>query len=132
MTQTRLTRRGFLAGAGLTLGAMNVSGTRVQKDLGVGPRPYGEPSPFEQSVVRFLPKTSTPASSYSKTPLEDLFGIITPSALHYEVHHSGVPAIDPEHHEVMIHGLVERPLVFTMEDLHRLPWVRGSFPRMRW
>lgn len=93
------------------------------KDLGVGPRLYGERSPFEQSVVRFLPKTNTPASSYSRTPLQDLFGIITPSGLHYEVHHSGVPEIDPQHHEVMIHGLVERPLIFTMEDFHRLPSV---------
>jgi sulfane dehydrogenase subunit SoxC len=55
--------------------------------------------------------------------LQDLFGIITPSALHYEVHHSGVPQIDPHQHELLIHGLVERPLIFTMDDLHRLPSV---------
>ena len=61
--------------------------------------------------------------SYSRTPLQDLFGIITPSSLHYEVHHSGVPDIDPRSHEVMIHGLVERPLIFTMEDFHRFPAV---------
>jgi sulfane dehydrogenase subunit SoxC len=120
VTQTRLTRRGFLATAGATLGALHVSGTGFPKDLGTGPRPYGERSRFEQSV-RFLPNTNTPASSYSRTPLQDLFGIITPSGLHYEVHHSGVPEIDPHHHEVMIHGLVERPLIFTMEDFHRLP-----------
>ena len=118
--QKRLSRRTFLATAGATLGAMHVSGTGFPKDLGAGPRAYGERSSFEQSV-RFLPKTDTPASSYSRTPLQDLFGIITPSGLHYEVHHSGVPEIDPQHHEVMIHGLVERPLIFTMEDLHRLP-----------
>ena len=122
MTRNRLTRRAFLATAGATLGAMHVSGADFPKELGAPPRPYGERSPFEQSV-RFLPKTNTPASSYSRTPLQDLFGIITPSDLHYEVHHSGVPEIDPQHHEVMIHGLVERPLIFTMEDLHRLPSV---------
>lgn len=122
MTRHRLTRRAFLATAGATLGAMRVAGADFPKELGAGPRPYGERSPFEQSV-RFLPKTNTPASSYSRTPLQDLFGIITPSALHYEVHHSGVPEIDPRVHEVMIHGLVERPLIFTIEDLHRLPSV---------
>ena len=121
MTRNRLTRRAFLATAGATLGAMGVSGADFPKELGAPPRPYGERSPFEQSVVRFLPNTTTPASSYSRTPLQDLFGIITPSDLHYEVHHSGVPEIDPQHHEVMIHGLVERPLIFTMEDFHRLP-----------
>src|SRR5580700_5781451 len=118
----QLTRRAFLATAGASLGAMQVSATGFPKELGAPPRPYGERSPFEHSI-RFLPKSSTPASSYSRTPLQDLFGIITPSALHYEVHHSGVPEIDPRSHEVMIHGLVERPLIFTMEDLHRLPSV---------
>ena len=121
MKENQLTRRAFLATAGATLGAMRVARTDYPKELGAPPRAYGERSPFEQSVVRFLPKSSTPASSYSRTPLQDLFGIITPSALHYEVHHSGVPEIDPRRHEVMIHGLVERPLIFTMDDLHRLP-----------
>ena len=118
--QNQLTRRTFLAGAGLALGSMQAGVTGFPKELGAPPRALGERSPFEQSA-RFLPKSSTPASSYSRTPLQDLFGIITPSALHYEVHHSGVPEIDPRRHEVMIHGLVERPLIFTMDDLHRLP-----------
>jgi sulfane dehydrogenase subunit SoxC len=65
----------------------------------------------------------TPATASSRTPLQDLVGIITPSALHFERHHSGVPTIDPAKHELMIHGLVERPLVFTMADLRRLPSV---------
>lgn len=122
MKRSELTRRAFLATAGATvstLGAMRVPSIGFPKELGAPPRPYGERSPFEQSV-RFLPKSITPASSYSRTPLQDLFGIITPSALHYEVHHSGVPEIDPRLHEVMIHGLVDRPLIFTMDDLHRL------------
>jgi sulfane dehydrogenase subunit SoxC len=125
MKRRGLTRRAFLATASATvgaLGAMRVPSTGFPLELGAPPRPYGERSPFEQSV-RFLPKSITPASSYSRTPLQDLFGIITPSALHYEVHHSGVPEIDPRLHEVMIHGLVDRPLIFTLDDLHRLPSV---------
>jgi sulfane dehydrogenase subunit SoxC len=55
--------------------------------------------------------------------LADTYGIITPSSLHYERHHSGVPAIDPERHTLTIHGLVERPLVLTMNEIRRLPSV---------
>jgi sulfane dehydrogenase subunit SoxC len=117
-----LTRRTFLATAGATLGAAQLSAISSPAELGASPRPYGERSPFEHSA-RFVPYTNTPASNYSRTPLQDLVGIITPSGLHYEVHHSGVPEIDPRQHELMIHGLVDRPLIFTMDDLFRLPCV---------
>lgn len=117
-----LSRRTFLATAGATLGTLHFAPPEFPKELGTGPRPYGQPSPYEQSA-RLFPKTSTPPASYSKTPLQDLVGTITPSGLHYEVHHSGVPEIDPRRHELMIHGLVDRPLIFTMDDLHRLPSV---------
>jgi sulfane dehydrogenase subunit SoxC len=60
-------------------------------------------------------------AGFSLTPLQDLAGIITPNGLHYERHHAGVPAIDPAQHRLMVHGLVERPLVFTMDDLRRFP-----------
>jgi len=52
-----------------------------------------------------------------------LTGIITPSALHFERHHSGIPDIDPAAHRVLIHGLVERPLIFSLDALHRYPMV---------
>ena len=54
---------------------------------------------------------------------QHLQGIITPNGLHFERHHAGVPAIDPERHRLAIHGLVERPLVLTMDDLVRMPSV---------
>ncbi len=57
----------------------------------------------------------------SFTPLQDLHGIITPSDLHYERHHAGVPAIDPDRYRLLIHGLVDRPLTFTLADLQRFP-----------
>jgi len=50
-------------------------------------------------------------------------GIITPSSLHFERHHAGVPDIDPRRHRLMIHGMVDRPLVLTMDDLKRYPSV---------
>lgn len=88
----------------------------------MGSQPYGAPSPFENNVVRNISK-SLPQylSASSRTPLQDLDGIITPNGLFYERHHGGVPTIDPAQHRLMLHGLVERPLIFTMDDLRRFP-----------
>lgn len=83
---------------------------------------YGERSPFEKTA-RLVPDTKTPATSASRTPLADTYGIITPNALHFERHHAGVPKIDPAEHKLLIHGMVDRPLVFTLDDLKRLPSV---------
>jgi sulfane dehydrogenase subunit SoxC len=89
--------------------------------------PYGRPSRFEADVVRRyrhgLPEPPTRLSSFSLTPLQDLVGIITPNGLHYERHHSGTPTIDPLKHRLIVHGLVEKPLIFTMEELARFPSV---------
>jgi sulfane dehydrogenase subunit SoxC len=73
--------------------------------------------------ARATRQTRTPEAGSSSTPLAETYGIITPSALHYERHHSGVPAIDPTQHRLIIHGLVERPLVLTMVEIRRLPSV---------
>jgi sulfane dehydrogenase subunit SoxC len=59
--------------------------------------------------------------STSATPIQDLFGTITPSDLHYEVHHSGIPTIVPTAYKLLLHGLVARPRAFTLDDLQRLP-----------
>lgn len=86
--------------------------------------PYGVPSRFEEDVVRRpTDLTPTATSSWSFTPLQDLHGIITPNGLFFERHHAGVPAIDPDSHQLLIHGLVDRPLVFTINDLMRFPAV---------
>ena len=85
--------------------------------------PYGVPSTFEANIRRRESPglTRTPHSSVSFTPLQSLFGIITPSGLHFERHHAGVPEIDPHQHRLMIHGLCRNPRVFTMDDLMRFP-----------
>lgn len=83
---------------------------------------YGERSQFVKSA-RVMRQTKTPEAGSSTTPLADSIGILTPSSLHYERHHAGVPAIDPATHRLTIHGLVERPLVLTMDDIRRLPSV---------
>jgi DMSO/TMAO reductase YedYZ molybdopterin-dependent catalytic subunit len=56
----------------------------------------------------------------SKTPLDRLVGVITPSDLHYERSHSGVPDLDPARHRLLIHGMVKKALVLTLDDLMRL------------
>ncbi len=83
------------------------------------------PSKHEAAVQRRPSPglTRTPLSSVSFTPLQNLFGIVTPSGVHFERHHSGMPEVDPAQHRLMIHGLVARPLVFTMDELMRFPSV---------
>lgn len=83
---------------------------------GVPPGELGTRSPFEKVVKK-------PSDISSRTPLQDLHGIITPSDLHFERHHAGVPAINPSQYELIIHGMVEKPLVFSLADLKRFPSV---------
>ncbi|GJD54288.1 sulfite dehydrogenase [Methylobacterium dankookense] len=88
----------------------------------VGSEPYGSPSRFERDLIRNIPKSLPQyTSASSRTPLQDLDGIITPNGLFYERHHGGIPEIDPDRHRLMIHGLVERPLILTMAEIRRFP-----------
>ncbi|MDA8051770.1 MAG: sulfite dehydrogenase [Rhodospirillales bacterium] len=86
--------------------------------------PYGIPSPHESAVVR-VPTNLTPTAlaSWNFTPLQHLHGTITPNGLHFERLHAGVPDIDPAQHRLLIHGMVKRPLVLSMDDLMRYPSV---------
>jgi len=90
--------------------------------LGAAVSPYGSRSRFEKTTRYFNQNTKVPLEeAASRTPLHDTYGIITPSSLHFERHHSGVPDIDPSTHTLTIHGLVERPLEFTVDELKRMP-----------
>lgn len=82
---------------------------------------YGQPSPYED-VVRFAsPNRVMRNNGVSWTPLHELEGTLIPNGLHFERHHNGVPQINPEHHRLIIHGLVDNPLKFTVKDLLRYP-----------
>ncbi len=140
-------RRGFLKRAALLSGGALAGGTAAaaaaqadapsrnlppnvpewSRTLGapVLASPYGVPSRFEKNVVRRESPglTRTPHSSVSFTPLQNLFGIITPSGLHFERHHAGIPDIDPHQHRLMIHGMVREARIYTMDDLLRFPSV---------
>ena len=86
---------------------------------------YGSPSNWEKNIQRRPSPglTQVPQASVSFCPLQSLFGIITPSGLHFERHHQGWWDIDPAQHRLMLNGLVREPRVFTMDDLMRLPSV---------
>ncbi|WP_316160754.1 sulfite dehydrogenase [Bradyrhizobium sp. SZCCHNRI20481] len=138
----RASRRGFLTAAGglaatalasqARAGAGNPANqppnvpewTRTLGE-GVAVRPYGKPSKFEKDVVRRDVEwlTASRESSVSFTPLHELEGIITPNGLCFERHHGGVADVDPADHRLMIHGLVERPLLLTLDELKRYPRV---------
>lgn len=87
-------------------------------------RAYGAPSPFEEQVTRAVLQPYgelAPGTGVSLTPLQHLRGNITPNGLHFERSHNGTPNIDPAQHTVSIHGMVDRPLQFSMESLLRYP-----------
>jgi sulfane dehydrogenase subunit SoxC len=91
---------------------------------GAGMSGYGNRSRYEDHIQRTAGSSpGTIGTGASRTPLEHLEGIITPSALHFERHHNGIPDIDPAQHRLMIHGLVDRPLMFDVESLSRYPMV---------
>jgi sulfane dehydrogenase subunit SoxC len=81
---------------------------------------YGTPSTFEKAR-RLLANNPNALTTWTFTPLADLVGNVTPSGLHYERHHGGIPLIDPLRHSLVIHGLVKTPKRFSMADLKRFP-----------
>ncbi|MGH8847671.1 MAG: sulfite dehydrogenase [Polaromonas sp.] len=99
------------------------------KGLGqpVAARGYGLPSEFEKNLQRRESPglTRVGQASVSFCPLQGLFGIITPSGLHFERHHQGWWDIDPSKHRLMVNGsdeaMLKRPMVFSMDELMRLP-----------
>ena len=139
--QARRARRSFMAKAlAMGAGAGAAAATRAAdgdpailqlpahtRSLGqpVAARGYGVPSVWEKNLQRRespgLARVS--AASVSFTPLQGLFGIITPNGLHFERHHQGWFDIDPSVHRLMVMGMVKEPRVFTMDDLMRLPSV---------
>ena len=135
MDSKKSNRRGFLKGgaalAGLAAGSVRpaksqTQGTPTKKiDELIA---YGERSRFVTSIRKSVAGRHSPdefgLTFHVTTPLQDSVGIITPSSLFYTATHRGafVPDIDPKEHRVMIHGMVDRPLVFTMDELRRLPY----------
>jgi len=127
-----LDRRLFLAGGAATIGNAAVPNTAratealpVEQWMKMPGSPftaYGQPSRYTSKVARiFASAPGTTGTGTSRTPHHMLDGTITPNGLHFERHHNGIPDIDPEAHRLLIHGLVKRPLIFTLDALMRYP-----------
>ena len=131
-----LDRRAFLRGGAVFAAVM--TGYAVAKPAAAEPLsedpwskmpgaispPYERPSRYEDKVVRSLSNPNgEPRTQHARTPHHLLNGTFTPNGLHFTIVHAGTPDIDPEKHRLMIHGLVKRPLVFTLDTLARYPMV---------
>lgn len=121
---SRISRRRLLAA-----GTAGLVGTVLPASAGAAQTP--DPTKVPGAPASLLGNRSTferparvptsAANNATLTPLQDLDGIITPSDLHFERHHGGVPVIDPSTYSLLLHGMVDRPLVFTLDDLKRFP-----------
>lgn len=116
----RLTRRELLAGAAGAVGAATVAPVAGQQSVTTTRRAGRGPNEVDQRSPFVTPRRD-PSTTSSRTPLQDLRGTITPADLHFERHHGGVPNIDPARYELLIHGLVDRPTVFSLADLQQFP-----------
>jgi len=116
-----------VAGAGIGPGATSAAAEQLVEppwglQVGDDTPPYQTPSKFAKNVARTLsnPKFE-PRSSIARTPHHLLEGTRTPNGLHFTINHTGIPEIDPQQHRFVIHGLVKRPLEFTLDALLRYP-----------
>src|SRR3989475_8420148 len=131
-------RRGFLKN-GAALAGLAAGGVRPAS--GQTPVPEAHPKDIKELIAygdrsRFVTSIRVPTAGRTSpdafgltfhvlTPLQDSVGIITPSSLHYVGTHRGsiVPDIDPREYRFLLHGMVDRPLEFTLEELKRFPSV---------
>ena len=133
-SSSKVDRRTFLArSAGIAAGLVATSAKaedappavpKWMQEQGASLNGYGQRSKFEESVKRYVGQpygAIAPGSGVARSPIQEFDGTITPNSLHFERSHNGVPNIDPAQHRLMIHGLVRKPLIFTMQALYRYP-----------
>ncbi len=131
-----LHRRFFLQSGAALAGAAAVSaGPALAEGIAAGSPPtmlrpgapfnaYGMPSHWRDYIKRIVVTNAPPGrevTGSSRTPLQFLEGTITPAGLHYVRNHNGTPDIDPAKHELLIHGMVRQPTIFTVDSLMRYP-----------
>ena len=136
-----VTRRALLAGAATAVGTAVLAGVPglalAEQSAKSAPAPapqvpddptkvLGAPTSALGARSPFVHPVRTPTGDVvgsSLTPLQDLTGTITPADLHFERHHAGIPLIDPAKHTLLVHGLVDRPTMFSVDDIKRFPQV---------
>jgi sulfane dehydrogenase subunit SoxC len=124
----RFLKGGAAFGAALVAGAPRPASAQPapedpSKVLGRHMVPYTERSRFEQAAKKKGPPTMPDEWGANFTPLGESLGIITASSLHFEVNRGGVPDIDPGKHRLLIHGMIDRPVILTIDEIKRLPSV---------
>src|SRR5438874_12527047 len=126
-----LDRRAFLRGGAAFAAAMTTYSAKAEtltdpawsKEPGELVPPYGAPSKYEKAARTLSNPKGEPRTQHARTPHHLLQGTATPNPLHFTISHAGNPDIDPRQHKLAIHGLVKRPLVFTLDALERYPMV---------
>ena len=133
LNEETISRRRLLTASAGVAGAAIVQSASANTLADVPPREpgadlgaYSERSAFVK--IARIPEAGpgkrdvdAPDAINSKTPLDKLVGTITPTDLHYERSHSGVPDLDPAKHRLLMHGMVRKPLVLTVDELRAMP-----------
>ena len=120
----KVSRRDLLAGAAGVVALGKTAAAQSPQTAPDSSKVRGKPSrALGQRAASEKPQRQPRGVTSSATPHQDLYGTITPADLHFERHHGGVPEIDPKAYSLLIHGMVERPTVFTLADLKRFPSV---------
>jgi sulfane dehydrogenase subunit SoxC len=133
--QSGLSRRSFIAASTGLAGSVVADRAAADTLADVPPREVGADLGGHSERSKYVKISRVPEAGpgkrnvdpsdaiNSKTPIDKLFGSITPSDLHYERSHSGVPDLDPAKHRLLVHGMVRKPLVFNVDDLKAMPSV---------
>jgi sulfane dehydrogenase subunit SoxC len=122
----KVSRRALLAGAAASVALGKTAAMQANEgQVPVDPsKVRGRPSrALGQRAASEKPQRQPRGATSSGTPHQDLCGTITPSDLHFERHHAGVPEVDPRAYSLLVHGMVDRPMMFTLADLKRFPAV---------
>ncbi|MBX2885638.1 MAG: hypothetical protein KTR32_37125, partial [Granulosicoccus sp.] len=127
-SETALARRRFLQSSAAGVAVLSGSAAATTGVPESWTRPggdfsnYGQPHADQKNIIRWISQArSAPGDGVSWTPLQDLEGIITPNGLHFERHHNGVPALDSQSWQMVLHGLVDKSLSFDLDSLKRYP-----------
>ena len=117
-------RRFIVGGAAVASATVAAAVSANTPDSWLGPGDgfsnYGQPRNDRTSPIRWISENpAVPGDGVSWTPLHEMEGTITPNGLHFERHHNGIPGIDPATWDLKLHGLVNQPLAFSLDALHR-------------
>jgi len=138
MSDKSITRRTLLTGAAAAAGGVLLNNLPLDAQQHGAPPVTPPPVPADPTKAPGSPTTAVgerspfvhpqraPVGEITGTtlsPLQDLAGTITPADLHFARIHAGIPAIDPSKHTLLIHGLVDRSLELTVDDIKRFPSV---------